>query len=291
MAEDQKVTAADASENTTPATSADGTESSEAGVETPDSQFDMDAFRRDLAGATQEIVSRAEFETVKRQAGQTKAMQREIADLRRELAERPSDAVRREEYDLLLEALADSLPADRQAVLNRSRAERGAESAVKQQFTEFEKRIFDRMGIKDEPDEKPGTLDPEVAAEAINRMWQTASEQVFEFAKRLDVEVTDADFAAAQAASGGRVDAAVEHVVKTLQARKAAGMGDTRETRVEERKAAAAGGAASSGPRDGSQGNFDLSTLSGLAKARRAGAITSEQFLEKYRSVNRDAGR
>lgn len=299
MPEDQKVPVTDAPEDITPATSVnEGTEPSEDGGEPADSQFDMDAFRRDLQGATQEAVSRAEFESVKRQAGQTRALQREVETLRRELQERPSDSVSRQEYDLLVEILADNLPADRLEVLNRNKAVRTAESTIKEQLTASEKRILERLGVKDEAtaDADPDAIDPAVLGAALNRAWEVAADRVNQYASSRGVTLTQEDFDTVQAAvPQARPDLAAERLAKVIDERAgkpaAATPGTARENRVEERKAAASGGDTANVVKDGSQGKYDMSTISGLAQARRDGVLTSAQFLEKYTALNREAGR
>ena len=262
--------------------------------EAPASSFDMDSFRKSLGDAAQEVVSRAEFESVKRQAGQTKALQKEIADLRSQLGQRPADSVSREEYDALLEVLRDAMPDDRRAALDNTRARANAENAVTEKLTAFEKRVFERLGLEKEPEEVPLTNDPEVVTAVMERAWGLADQQVRAYAQARGVTLTQDDFNTARAASGGdRPDIAVEHIARAIDARaaRAPAAPASREDRVSERREAASGGRGDAGPSDGSMGKFDMSSLSGLAQARKAGAITSAQFKERYDELNRQGGR
>jgi hypothetical protein len=256
---------------------------------TEDTSVDLSDFEREVAEADRAVVSKAEYERLRRLAGQVPSLQRDLAEVRKGT---PKDSVSREEYDALMEAVADLLPEDRKSALDARRASRETTTAVAEQFTDFEKRIFDKLGIKDDdPDAatKVDANDPDVLQERLNTAWDKASDVVRRAATEAGVELAAEDFAKAQEKAGAyNPKGAVELLLGDIKSR---AKGGSKTERVAEKKNAASGGDTRGVDRDGSGGNHDMSTLAGLAQARRAGAIDSDKFVELYRKINREAGR
>jgi hypothetical protein len=250
--------------------------------------FDMSALERGLAETDAAVVSRTEFDSVKRQAGQVKELQRQLAAAQKAVADAPT----RDELGALTDALMDLLPEDRQAALRAGRESRETASVVEDSFTSLEKRLFDRLGIKDENDAEPTEPnDPKVVEERLNAQWAEASKQVLAYAAQHEVELTREDYDAAQAEAGDFEPAkAAKILVGKVDERRKAGAAKPSDD-LGDRKADAAGGDTTKVERDGSQGNHDLTTIAGIARARKAGAIDGDKFLELYREINRSAGR
>lgn len=254
------------------------------------SAFDMEAFNRRLEEAARETVSRQEFEGVKRQAGQTRELQRKVSDLERQLSERPASGVTREEYDTLVDLLNDLLPDDRREALTRSRQERALEAKL----AERERALREELAPKTSEPEPTEGMDPEVVKAVMNRAWFEASQAATQYATARGVVLTQEDFDAAE--SAGRPDLAVEALIKAIDSRAGSPgaqtpAAPTRQDRVADRKAAASGGDTRGVQKDGSMGKYDLNTLSGIAAARKDGAITSDEWHERYKRINRENGR
>lgn len=268
----------------------EGSAEGEEGAAPEEQTFDMDAFSERLTETAREAVSREEFNSVKRDAGMTRTLQRDLARVQEELKKGPANSVTREEYDLLVDALTELLPDDRRAALVARREQRGVEQAVDSRFSDFEQRVFKRLGIADEdpaPAAAPSGLSQEAEQAALGAAWRTAGAAVIEYAQKHGVTVTQEDFTAAQTAAGDRNPmAAVQALVSVIDGRAKAGPAADRQARVAERKGAAAGDpTASTSASSGSQGKVDLTTLTGLARARKAGAIDGDTFYKHYRQL------
>lgn len=273
----------------------EGSAEGEEGAAPDEQAFDMDAFSERLSETAREAVSREEFNSVKRDAGMTRTLQRDLARMQEELKKGPANAVTREEYDLLLDSVAELLPDDRRAALVARKEARGVEQVVDSRFSDFEKRVFKKLGIADDdeapaPKTSPTGLSPEAEHAVLTAAWRDASTAVLAHAQRRGVTVTQEDLTAAQTAVGDyNPRGAVEALVKLIDSRAASG-GEApatgRQARVAERKGAASGDATvSTSTSSGSQGRVDLTTIAGLARARKSGAIDSDTFYQKYRQL------
>lgn len=234
-------------------------------------KFDFDSFKQEIS--TVRATGSDPTERIARQMGHVSALQKTVASLEKRL----EDSVTRKDLDLIVDAIAELLPDERRAPLAASRQERLIEDAVRkalpkeeQEFTEFENP--QQQALRD-------------YQARVNTQLNVASQKVLEYADKKGVTLTREDFLQAQQEAGQfNVEGAVERMIKLVDSRG----GETKADRRAERKAAAGGGATGADREAG--GAPDMSTLTGLIKAKQRGQITSEQWYERYQELKREKG-
>ena len=252
----------------------EGTDSSE--KESEPSDFDLSALQKRLEDVQAQAATRADLENLKRQAGHVPALQREIADLKAELSKHDAN---RERLDVLEDLLIDALPVDRAERYEQERAQRGQASALDEKLQPILDRLDQVAGRQTAPE--PEEVDPRYAAYAA--AVELANNAVTKYAEEKGIDPTSIPaevYQRAQAASSGDLAAATREVLKYVDEQVATTAAVDRRT---ERKEAASGGTPKE--RQGSMGQYDFSTIAGLAQAKKDGAIDSAKFMEEYRRL------
>ncbi len=248
------------------------------GEETSKSTFDTEALSRRIEEVSSTAATRAELESLRRQAGHVPALQSEIAALKEAYAKNADYAVR---VDALEQMLLDALPADQAGKITEQRAQRAQESSTDARFSELETRILDRLDTVAPKRTEEELKDPRVAA--YEAAANAASQQIHAYATELGVDPTEIPagvYEQAQRGAGGDLVKATEEVIAWIDERATAADAEARRT-------TRAGDASGGNPavRAGATGQYDLSTVSGLSAARHDEAITSEQFIEGWRKL------
>lgn len=251
------------------------TASSDDEGDSEDEKFDFDSFKQEISNVRE---TRGDpNERFARQLGHVSALQKTVSQLEKKLEETSSSVVTRKDFDALIDSIAELLPDDRRQPLQAQRTERAIEEAVRRALPKQEVEEFE-------------TEDPRVSAaiayqERVNAQLQTASRAVLEYAGKKGVTLTREDFLQAQSEAGQfNVEGAVEKMIQMVDSRSGGG----KASRRAERKAAAEGGADGSAREAG--GAADLSTLTGLIRAKQRGQITSDQWYERYQELKREKG-
>lgn len=258
------------------------TASSEEDKENEDEGFDFDSLKQELSTVRTQEPDR--FERINRQLGHVSSLQKKVTELEKRLSEDSGTQSLRRDMDILMDAIADLLPDERRAPLAQSRQERLIEQEVSKRLPKqgVETRGADARdtGVEFNP-QMEALLE---AQERLNRQYVTASQKINEYAAKKGVSLSNEDFLSAQNEAGQfNVEGAVERMIKLIDSRSPT----TKADRRAERKEAATGGA--KGEKDGSAA-ADLSTLTGIIKAKQKGLINNQEFYEKYVEIKKEMG-
>jgi hypothetical protein len=253
------------------------TASSEEDKENEDEGFDFDSLKQELSTVRTQEPDR--FERINRQLGHVSSLQKKVTELEKRLSEDSGTQALRRDMDILMDAIADLLPDERRAPLAQSRQERLIEQEVSKRLP--------KQGV--ETRDTSVEFNPQMEAlleaqERLNRQYVTASQKINEYAAKKGVSLSNEDFLSAQNEAGQfNVEGAVERMIKLIDSRSPT----TKADRRAERKEAATGGA--KGEKDGSAA-ADLSTLTGIIKAKQKGLINNQEFYEKYVEIKKEMG-
>lgn len=253
------------------------TASSEEDKENEDEGFDFDSLKQELSTVRTQEPDR--FERINRQLGHVSSLQKKVTELEKRLSEDSGTQSLRRDMDILMDAIADLLPDERRAPLAQSRQERLIEQEVSKRLPKQGVETRD-TGVEFNP-QMEALLE---AQERLNRQYVTASQKINEYAAKKGVSLSNEDFLSAQNEAGQfNVEGAVERMIKLIDSRSPT----TKADRRAERKEAATGGA--KGEKDGSAA-ADLSTLTGIIKAKQKGLINNQEFYEKYVEIKKEMG-
>jgi hypothetical protein len=253
------------------------TASSEEDKENEDEGFDFDSLKQELSTVRTQEPDR--FERINRQLGHVSSLQKKVTELEKRLSEDSGTQALRRDMDILMDAIADLLPDERRAPLAQSRQERLIEQEVSKRLP--------KQGV--ETRDTSVEFNPQMEAlleaqERLNRQYVTASQKINEYAAKKGVSLSNEDFLSAQNEAGQfNVEGAVERMIKLIDSRSPT----TKADRRAERKEAATGGV--KGEKDGSAA-ADLSTLTGIIKAKQKGLINNQEFYEKYVEIKKEMG-
>lgn len=250
-------------------------DSSEDDVET--TEPDLSSLRKAFEDVRAQTATRAEIESLRRQAGHVPALQRQIAELEGKLAQFDRVTERLDAYEMML---LDTLPPDGAERLISERSARTQEQLLDEKL----KPILEK--IAEPPATATDTVDTNAYAMAeLEARITAATTFVKTEASRLGVDpetIPPEVWAGAQQKHGLDLEQASLEVLKYVNEQARKGSASDRRSA---RKEAAEGPSPSE--RSGSLGQYDLTTLKGAAQARKDGAITSEQFMETYRRIQR----
>lgn len=240
-------------------------------LEATEPQPDLSELREQFAQVKSNIATRAEIESLKRQAGHVPTLQRELAELKAQQAESATLRDRLDAYELLL---MDVLPADTADKFESERQSRTQEQMLDEKL----KPILERLEAP--PVEEPSE---DFAVWELRGRLDAATAFVKQQANKVGIDpesIPSEVWAGAQNNHGLDVEAATLEVLQYVNEQASKGSASDRRT---ERKAAASGG--NPGERSGAMGQYDMTTLKGAAQARRDGAIDSEEFMKVFRRV------
>lgn len=263
-----------------------GTEGASAASTTTDEQkpeekapstFDADALARRVEEVSSNSATKAEIESLRRQAGHVPALQSELATVKAELEQRKADAERLDALELML---MSSLPVDEAVKLETARSERVAGNALDQRFDAVMNRL-EEIAPKGGGAANEEAPDPRVAAYQAAASEATAAVHAYATEHGIDpVDIPAEVYQRAALEAKGDLVAASQSVAAWIDEKATAIKSEANRV---QRASDAAGGDPKT--REGAAGQYDLNTVSGLSAARRDGAITSEQFIEGYRKV------
>lgn len=243
-------------------------------VEAKDPEPDLTGLRKEFDTVRAQTATRAEIDSLRRQAGHVPSLQSKVAELEGKLSRYDSIADRLDAYELLL---MDVLPPESVEKVESQRAGRTTEELLDAKL----KPLLERL----EP--STTTEEPDVATTYAQWELQGRIDAATAFVKSeatkagIDPDSIPSEvWQGAQAKHGLDLEACTLEVLNYVNEQAKQGSASTRRA---ERKAAAEGG--NSPERAGAMGQYDMSTLQGAAKARKDGAITSEQFMEVFRRV------
>ena len=234
-------------------------------------QPDLSELREQFAQVKSNIATRAEIESLKRQAGHVPTLQRELAELKAQQAESAILRDRLDAYELLL---MDVLPPTVAGEVESQRQSRTQEQMLDEKL----KPILERLEAPpvEEPSENFAVWELRGRLDAATAFVKQQATKVGIDPESIPSEV----WAGAQNKHGLDVEAATLDVLQYVNEQASKGSASDRRT---ERKAAASGG--NPGERSGAMGQYDMTTLKGAAQARRDGAIDSEEFMKVFRRV------
>lgn len=231
------------------------TDSSEGTDGFTEPEYDFEAFGKTLKDAQERAVTRAELDTVKRQAGHVKTLQKELAGLRKQVADGSSDP--------RIDAIIDTLTASLDGIITTDAAAalRGLRKTEKDAaIAEMQEQIAALKGEKADAAEEPDVT-PEQAALAA--AWDAASSAVYTYAKQRGYDAdsfTPTDWATAQRIGNGDPTLATKALLAEIDRRVSSG--GAAGTRRAERRDAASGGP------------------DGVERANTGGALTRAKLLE-----------
>lgn len=255
-------------------------EGAAAGEESGGEDFDPRAAFEKLSG---EVVRKDDLVAINRQLGHIASAQRAITALQKAPAISPAAQAVLDDMQGTIDALTAGLSSEDSGVqLPEATRTRLAEGAEKRRI---DAAVTARLGQDDPPPAADATaeLTPEQAA-----AWKSATGEVRGYARAKGIDpakLTAADWDAG--VNTGSPEAAVTHLQGILD-----GLADApaKPATTARQTAKAAGEARQDPPGKSGAASFDLNTLSGLAQARKAGAIDEKTFLEKWGSIRRSGG-
>lgn len=262
-------------QKTLPVTPPDDSSSDEIEV-TETTEPDLSSLRQAFEEVRAQTATRAEIDSLRRQAGHVPALQSKIAELEGKLARFEQMDDRLNAYELML---LDVLPADTAEKVETQREARTQEKLLDAKLKPILERL-DEAKPAQIPD--PSGADDYATWELKGRI-DAATAFVKSEATKLGIDpesIPSEVWSGAQQKHGLDLEAATLEVLQYVNEQARKGSASDRRT---ERKAAAEGGNPSE--RAGAMGQYDMTTLKGAAQARKDGAITSEQFMEVYRRV------
>lgn len=236
---------------------------------------DLSELRRAFNEVKTQTATRAEIDSLKRQAGHVPALQKQIASLEAKLAQYDSVQSRLDAYELML---LDVLPTESAERVEAQRQARTQEQILDEKL----KPLLEKFETK-APDEEPeeanfAMLEFQARVEAATNFVKTQAQKAGVDPDSIPPEV----WVNAQQKHGLDLEQASLEVLKYVNEQAQRGSASDRRT---ERKEAASGG--NPAERSGAMGQYDMTTLKGAAQARKDGAITSEEFMEVYKKVQR----
>lgn len=240
---------------------------------TEDASPDLSKLHEEFQKVKAQTTSRAEIESLRRQAGHVPSLQKQVAELQAQIARYDSLSGRLDAYEQML---LDVLPTESVERVETQRQVRTTEELLDAKL----KPILDKFETTEKPDEPDANT---FAMWELEGRINAATAFVKAEATKVGVDpdsIPPEVWAGAQQKHGLDLEAATLEVLKFVNEQAKKGSASDRRA---ERKAAAEGGSPSE--RAGAMGQYDMTTLKGAAQARKDGAITPEQFMEVFRRV------
>lgn len=250
------------------------TEAEDSSPEGEQPEYDLSALRNQLSEVASTAATRVEVENLKRQAGHVPALQRQIAELEGKLARYDKLGERLDAYE---ELLIDALPIDKADQYEQRRSQQQVADLLDEKI----KPLYDRLDRTETPEPEAG---PDLNQVMLQAQADAATAFVHKYANDRGIDPADIPAEVYQNATvKHKYDfmAASEEVLKYIDEQQATV--EAPKVRRQERKDAAAGG--NPAERDGSMGKYDMNTLAGITMARKDGAISSEDWYEKWTAI------